>query len=216
MGKTDGRMAKEIDAESTEYIVLQHYGFETTETPNYLALWQAKGEDINARRNNISESVRLIIKGIDDKVKTVDLAQDQVDELMEKEVDEHGIDMEKKPLEDEVEDTIIEDQSMPQQQEIVEEEIIASREDEFLRIATELKDIHSKNDMGSNFYSALGLQKEAGDMGDMYRSLKQHKKDEKNKEGIDCPECRKTHPKRIPTRLLPGQKCKVCGYLRDK
>jgi len=55
-----------------------------------------------------------------------------------------------------------------------------------------------------------------GDMGNDFREHKQYIKDRKEKEGIDCPGCRKVQPKRIPTRLLPGWKCKVCGYVRPK
>jgi hypothetical protein len=58
------RQQKEIDAETTAYIVLQHYGFETMDAPNYLALWEAKGEDVKRRREAISRSVKTIIEGI--------------------------------------------------------------------------------------------------------------------------------------------------------
>lgn len=33
------------------------------------------------------------------------------------------------------------------------------------------------------------------------------------KYGVNCPGCPKIQPKRIPTILLPGQRCKVCGYV---
>ena len=59
---------KEIDAETTAFIVCNHFGFETKDT-NYLALWQAKGEDIRARRQHISTAVKQIIDGIEKKVK---------------------------------------------------------------------------------------------------------------------------------------------------
>lgn len=55
-----------------------------------------------------------------------------------------------------------------------------------------------------------------GDMGDMFREHREHMKQRKAREGIDCPGCRKVQPKRIPTRLLPGWRCKVCGYVRPK
>ena len=55
-----------------------------------------------------------------------------------------------------------------------------------------------------------------GDMGDMYRALREHKKQKKYRDGIDCPRCMAIHPKRIPSRLLPGIKCRVCGYKRPK
>lgn len=62
------RQQKEIDAETTAYIVLQHYGFETVDTPNYLALWKAKGEDIKERREHINKAVKTIIKAIDSEM----------------------------------------------------------------------------------------------------------------------------------------------------
>ena len=63
--EASSRQEKEIDAETVAYIVLQHYGFETVDTPNYLALWKVKGEDIRRRRDNINKAVKIIIKGID-------------------------------------------------------------------------------------------------------------------------------------------------------
>jgi len=63
------RQEREIDAETTAYVVLQHYGFDTKDTPNYLALWKAKGEDIKQRRDSISKAVSTIVKGIDAKMK---------------------------------------------------------------------------------------------------------------------------------------------------
>jgi hypothetical protein len=69
-GKTEGRQVKEIDAETTAYIVLQHYGFESKSTPDYLALWKAKGEDIKSRRENIRKAVQMIVKGIEEKMKS--------------------------------------------------------------------------------------------------------------------------------------------------
>lgn len=52
-----------------------------------------------------------------------------------------------------------------------------------------------------------------GDMGDMFREHREYIKDRKEKFGIDCPGCKIKEPKRIPTRLLPGQRCKVCGFV---
>jgi hypothetical protein len=31
--------------------------------------------------------------------------------------------------------------------------------------------------------------------------------------GVDCPGCKTKWPKRTPTKLVPGQTCKVCGYV---
>jgi hypothetical protein len=62
----DTKQGKEIDAETAAYIVLQHYGYETKDTPNYIALWRGTGENVKQRRNNISKAVKIIIKGIDE------------------------------------------------------------------------------------------------------------------------------------------------------
>lgn len=61
----EGRKEREIDAETVAYIVLKHYGFETKDSPRYLALWQAKGEDVRKRRDNISKAVKQIVNGMD-------------------------------------------------------------------------------------------------------------------------------------------------------
>jgi len=62
--KKSTRKEKEIDAETTSYIVLKHFGFETKDTSNYLALWGAKGDDIRSRRRNIQKAAMQIINGI--------------------------------------------------------------------------------------------------------------------------------------------------------
>lgn len=51
-----------------------------------------------------------------------------------------------------------------------------------------------------------------GDTGDYFRDLKEIRKERRKELGVDCPLCPKIQPKRIPTVLLPGQRCKVCGY----
>jgi len=51
-------------------------------------------------------------------------------------------------------------------------------------------------------------------MGNAFREHKEYMRERKAREGIDCPGCRKVQPKRIPSRLLPGWTCKVCGYRR--
>jgi hypothetical protein len=75
--KAEGRKEKEIDAETTAYIVLAHYGFETKDTPNYLALWRAGGKDVKSRRDSISKAVKTIVEGIDKNMaKTVHETED--------------------------------------------------------------------------------------------------------------------------------------------
>lgn len=51
------------------------------------------------------------------------------------------------------------------------------------------------------------------ELGDSFKEHKQYTQEKKRLEGIDCPTCPKN---RIPTRLLIGWTCKVCGYKRAK
>lgn len=68
LGEKSTRRDKEIDAETTAYIVCNHFGFDTKDAPNYLALWQAKGDDIRARKQNIHKASNIIINAIQEKV----------------------------------------------------------------------------------------------------------------------------------------------------
>jgi ribosomal protein L37AE/L43A len=52
------------------------------------------------------------------------------------------------------------------------------------------------------------------EMGDSFKEHRQEMKERKEKEGIDCPGCKIKEPKRVPSRLLPGWTCKVCGHKR--
>lgn len=76
-GKRSGRQQKEIDAETTAYIVLKHFGFETQDTSNYLALWRATGEDVRARRRHIQKAAMEIINGIKSKMDPEGSVEDQ-------------------------------------------------------------------------------------------------------------------------------------------
>ena len=76
------RQEKEIDAESTAFVVLNYFGFETKDAPNYLALWRAKGEDIKKRREDIQKASKMIIDGI--KTKAKELASNFNDDVQEK------------------------------------------------------------------------------------------------------------------------------------
>jgi hypothetical protein len=78
------RRGKEIDAETTAFIVCDHFGFETKDTPNYLALWQAKGDDIRARKQNIHKASQMIINAIEEKVTETEI--EFSDEEMEESV----------------------------------------------------------------------------------------------------------------------------------
>jgi hypothetical protein len=51
-----------------------------------------------------------------------------------------------------------------------------------------------------------------GDVGDTFRAWHEQAKALRLTYGVDCPGCRRKQPKRIPTVMLPGQRCKVCGY----
>lgn len=51
-----------------------------------------------------------------------------------------------------------------------------------------------------------------GDVGDDFRAMREHRKARRNALGVNCIGCPKVQPKRTPSILLPGQRCKVCGY----
>lgn len=76
-GKLSTRQQKEIDAETTAYIVLKHFGFETQDTSNYLALWRATGEDVRSRRRNIQKAAMEIINGIRSKTEQPDVESEE-------------------------------------------------------------------------------------------------------------------------------------------
>jgi len=73
----ESKQNKEIDAETTAYIVLKHYGYDSKDAPNYLALWKGTGELVRARRNNISKAVKIIIDGIDKEMGNVIKFEDE-------------------------------------------------------------------------------------------------------------------------------------------
>ena len=66
--KTSNRTEKEIDAEPSAAIVLSHFGFQTKDTPNYLALFGAKGDDVRSRKTNLHKAAKEIINGIRSKL----------------------------------------------------------------------------------------------------------------------------------------------------
>ncbi|MGE4307331.1 MAG: hypothetical protein AB7E24_25265 [Novosphingobium sp.] len=47
---------------------------------------------------------------------------------------------------------------------------------------------------------------------DMYRDLKDLRKEKRRVFGVPCPMCREKQPNRNPTILLPQQRCRVDGY----
>jgi|TARA_Y100000310_G_scaffold319048_1_gene373828 hypothetical protein len=75
--KGDEKKPKEIDAESTAYIVLKRYGWESKDAPNYLALWRSTGENVKERRNHIVRAVKEIIEGIDGSMQSMGVEQER-------------------------------------------------------------------------------------------------------------------------------------------
>lgn len=51
-----------------------------------------------------------------------------------------------------------------------------------------------------------------GDMGELYNDMRDERRALRSKFGIDCPRCNIKQPKRTPSILLPGQRCKVDGH----
>lgn len=51
-----------------------------------------------------------------------------------------------------------------------------------------------------------------GDMAEVFREWKAHKKERRNKFGLPCPDCAVKLPKAQPKILMPNQKC-WCGYV---
>lgn len=47
------------------------------------------------------------------------------------------------------------------------------------------------------------------DMGDMYRDLREYKRTLRAKFGVPCPRCKAEQPRRQPTILQPGDRCRV-------
>jgi len=92
----EGKKDKEIDAETTAYIVLKHYGFDTEDSPNYLALWKADAESIKMRRDNIHKAVKEIINGIDGVIRSRNMDVDQLTDAVDEATDK--IDQEKEKI----------------------------------------------------------------------------------------------------------------------
>lgn len=52
-----------------------------------------------------------------------------------------------------------------------------------------------------------------GDMGDDFRAHREHKRQQRAQHGRECPRCKEVRPKAHPSILLPGQRCRVDGYV---
>jgi len=51
-----------------------------------------------------------------------------------------------------------------------------------------------------------------GDVGDDFNALREQRRELRKRFGLPCPRCCEKQPKRDPSILLPGQKCKVDDY----
>lgn len=51
-----------------------------------------------------------------------------------------------------------------------------------------------------------------GDEGEFWNAMRTATKEHRKQSGVPCPRCRELQPKRDPSILLPGQRCKVDGY----
>lgn len=51
-----------------------------------------------------------------------------------------------------------------------------------------------------------------GDEGEFWKDVKAYRKRQRELLGVECTECIAKQPKRNPTILMPGQRCKVDGY----
>lgn len=70
----------EYDAESVAYIVLQYFGFETKDSPRYIALWKGDSKAVKGRRENISKASKEIIQGIKKNVENMVIEDDDLPE----------------------------------------------------------------------------------------------------------------------------------------
>lgn len=52
-----------------------------------------------------------------------------------------------------------------------------------------------------------------GDMGDVFRAMKETRKRDRAKYGVSCPICVAKRPKAHASILLPQQRCRVCRYV---
>ena len=52
-----------------------------------------------------------------------------------------------------------------------------------------------------------------GDVGDYWNDHREYKREQRKKHGVPCPQCPLWRPKAQPSILLPGQRCKVDGYV---
>jgi len=76
------RDEKEHDAESIAYVFLKHFGFESKDSPVYLALWGADKTKIVARQKKVREIVSQLIKAVEKYYKEADYSNhDEIEEV---------------------------------------------------------------------------------------------------------------------------------------
>lgn len=46
-----------------------------------------------------------------------------------------------------------------------------------------------------------------------FRAMKDWRRDERAKHGVPCPRCKEVRPRAHASILLPGQRCRVDGYV---
>lgn len=51
-----------------------------------------------------------------------------------------------------------------------------------------------------------------GDVGDYWNEAREERRELRATLGVNCPMCNVKQPKRTPSILLPGQRCRVDGY----
>jgi hypothetical protein len=51
------------------------------------------------------------------------------------------------------------------------------------------------------------------EMADVFNEMKARRRERRRLFGVECPECKKLRPKTNASILLPGQKCRVDGYI---
>jgi len=49
-----------------------------------------------------------------------------------------------------------------------------------------------------------------------FRDWKAHKKEQRRKLAQNCPGCSLRFPNRTPSKLMPGDKCRVCGHVDER
>lgn len=52
-----------------------------------------------------------------------------------------------------------------------------------------------------------------GDMGDVFNDMREHRRNLREKHGVECPVCKDKRPRGNASILLPQQRCKVDGYV---